>query len=134
MKILFKNIMVNKKLYLLIIIAICFACNKKSVIQGQIQDQIVGKWTRASDTAQMTVINFHDSGSYILEIQGQDKYPGKYSVVKDTLKLVDTYCGTSLPGRYTIALKGSSNFTLSLIDDKFCGRKDFFPADWSKIK
>ena len=83
--------------------------------------------------AQLPMIVFNKDGTYILKfLKGNLDFPGKYSVSDNMLQVIDTYCGTGVPGIYRFSIKGE-NLVFECLDDPKCDRHVFFPQKWKKI-
>jgi hypothetical protein len=113
----------------ILFISICCGCGKKP---ASVIDSLSGGWSRYVGAGTRIGLAFTKDGKYdvYFEKRKQD-FPGTYTVIKSTMQLVDTYCGTKLPGVYEFSVK-NDELHMKALDDKFCDRDRFFNGIWKR--
>lgn len=98
------------------------------------QKQILGKWTN-NELVKPVILTFIDSCNYSLTTNnGKFTFTGKYTFSdKKNLKLVDEYCGNTLPGLYTLVIS-NNKLSFCLVSDSFCVRNKIIPGTWEPAK
>ncbi|MBD3240006.1 MAG: hypothetical protein GF331_05425 [Chitinivibrionales bacterium] len=99
---------------------------------------VEGHWVRTRESGRVVELEIGELGKYNLSSSGiVQSFPGEFSLSKGQVVFVDYYCGTSLPGVYSIQFdkwQGGKpvTFTLAKIEDEMCARKDMFPGEWKR--
>lgn len=95
------------------------------------ESSLIGSWLPTSEKVARVVFRFMDDGEWKLQV-GRYVYGGTYEIIGNQVQIVDTYCGTKLPGTYNWELEGEY-LTLSVLEDPQCERGKFLPlSKWMK--
>lgn len=94
---------------------------------------ITGKWANKS-LRRPIYLTIENDSSYILSVlNGKFEFNGNYKIDKKQIELIDTYCGTKLPGIYEMIIE-KGNLVFTLVSDEYCERKKFLPGKWERVE
>lgn len=80
-------------------------------------------WQRNDSYGRKINISFEKGGIFLLNLHSVGmQFPGTFTVSGSTVRIVDQYCGTKLPGVYTYNLD-SNRLSFVMLDDSLCERR-----------
>jgi len=100
--------------------------------QGEVKKKnpLVGVWNGQSKENKHIQLTFDEDNTFYIQIN-QMGWDGTYDIIdKNTVRIVDKYCGTKLPGMYKFSIK-KEQIEFEVITDEYCQRRIFFPVgEW----
>lgn len=127
---IFLQRVVSEKWIVAVILGAAFVSNC-SYFQKNPSKQLIGMWTRKEDKGKLVSIEFLPEERHKIYMKTvRMSFDGTFEITDNEIAFVDKYCGTKFRGRYEFDELSKDSFTLKLIEDEYCGRKDFFPGTW----
>lgn len=117
-----KNVLMIVAIGTVLTTGVSSCTSSKNGIEGTI-------WQRNDKVGSKLNIRFGEHGRYSLYFYSiRTQFDGEYTVSGDTVRIVDKYCGTSLPGMFKFTVK-KNELHFQTIDDKLCERRKILSDD-----
>jgi hypothetical protein len=112
-------------------IILALACEKPKDHSSETINPVYGSWMLKGDQNSTAQLIFGKDNRYQLRFPNRsESWGGIYFLLSgNVMKIYDTFCGSKFPGVYNYVRK-DNELTLSLVQDQYCSRPDFYVRTW----